>query len=88
MIQVTIDLIPWGVEERRQNLRTIQIANQGGSRHDRRGNYRCVLFGKRGQALREAEVKNWPRLSRPVEELVAEAVRQLRTNPNAIGGRQ
>lgn len=74
MLRITIELIPFGLGKP-QHLGTLHLANDGTGTQDR-GNYDGTLFTKTGAKMpqRVVRVEDWPRQSRPVWELVIEAL--------------
>ncbi len=78
MIRVTIELLPWGCEARKQHLGTIEIANDGsGSRSV--GHYRARL-SRRGaprSVWKEAKIKNFPRLRWTAYDLLYRVLREV-----------
>ena len=69
MIVIPIELQPLGVAEHKRPLGELHIINDGtGTRNV--GHYRVIVKGANGRTIREARVSDWPRLSRPVFELI------------------
>lgn len=79
MINIPIDLWPLGDDMKSRSLGRLTIANDGtGSRE--RGNYNVTIFGADGRSIRTGKVLDWPRLSRPVFELVIAALQAANYN--------
>lgn len=75
MLRVTIELLPFGSEEKKRHLGTIDIANDGKGTPER-GNY-MVRLAKMGRPLdtwRRGVVKDFPRLSRGPYDLLLRAL--------------
>lgn len=70
MINIDIDMHPFGSKANQYALGRITITNDGASPDPKCGNYIVRAFSKDGRQIREARVDNWARLSRPVFELI------------------
>ncbi len=81
MLRVTIDLVPWGDESRKQTLHTIVIANDG-SGTDISGNYHAVASQARtNRPWKFAEVHGFPRKRRNSIDLLYRVLAKM------VGGR-
>lgn len=58
-----------------KTLGTIHIVNDG-SGTPKRSHYEVKIVGKNKRVLRRARVENWARQSRPIYELVMEALKK------------
>lgn len=67
MIRVSIDLLPYGSEEGKKRLATMDIANDGTGTSER-GNYKVRLHPNK--EWDEKVVTNFPRKSYPVYKLL------------------
>jgi hypothetical protein len=76
VIRVNVDMWPLGIGARKYPLASFTIINDG-TGSQTRGNYTVHAFSKNGRVIRSAEIKDWPRLSRPVGDLLAEALKAL-----------
>lgn len=72
MLRIPVNLDSFGLGVKVTQLATIEIANIGGTAT--RGNYSVKALAKDGRVLREARVTNWPRKSKHVLYLLAEAM--------------
>jgi len=79
MLVVRIEFWPGGDKRRSQEIGRLNITNLGTTHCERWGNYAIELFRKGSvkSVLREAEVKNYARLSSPVWRLVRRALEAL-----------
>lgn len=69
MIKVTVELWPFGSEERKEVIAEAFIANDG-SGNQTNGNYECWVKQKTNRSLKFGRVKNYKRWSNPVWKLV------------------
>ncbi len=60
MLEIKIDLIPFGVEKFRKTLGTVKIINTGGGRPT--GNYRYILEDVASNDITEGKLKGFQRL--------------------------
>jgi hypothetical protein len=58
-----------------KNLGTLVIVNDGKGT-PKRSNYEIKVIGKNKRVLRRARIEKWPRESRPVFDLVVEALKE------------
>lgn len=76
MIVIPIELWPFGYADHARSLGQLRISNDGtGDSH--RGNYDVRVYSAGpvlGKPIREARVEDWPRQSRPVQELILAAL--------------
>lgn len=79
MIRVSVDLLPFGQEEGRKRLATIDIANDGTGTKNR-GNYKARLNPK--LEWEEKVVTNYPRESYHVSKLLYLVLKHFYTNQN------
>ena len=77
MIRVDVVLDKWGMGKVVKQLYTLQIANTGDSGTKSKGNYHVSLLDSRGRCFRQAEIKDWSRLSIPAWRLIAKAFEEL-----------
>lgn len=76
MLRVTVELVPHGIEDRKETLATMEIANDGtGTR--RTGNYNTRLIDKNGRIHRTGRVEEHPRLDLSVWKLIIKALSGL-----------
>ena len=73
MIRTTVTLDRLGMGVSCTDLCTIEIANDGKGTPTR-GNYVVRVLGKDGRLMRSGTVKNWPRQSKHVVDLLAAAL--------------
>ena len=75
MIRVTIELLPFGFEQNKRHLGTIEIANDGKGTKER-GNYKVRLskFGRPFTDWRNGAVLNFPRLTLGPYDLLLRAL--------------
>ena len=87
MLDVTIDIVPFGVEQDRQKLFRLKIANISAARKHRKDDLAdyTVVFEGNGQE-RRAYVQDFER-SRGAAELVMEAIGQV-FGYDRIGGKR
>lgn len=71
MIRVTIELVPYGIEERAERLAEVKIWNDG-TGGDTRGNYKATLSksGSFNTLWKKTDIKNFPRLRKNVYHLL------------------
>lgn len=78
MIRVTVELLPYGLEQNKQHLGTVVIANDGSGTKSR-GNYKFRL-SRRGQpesAWLVGTVENFPRLRLTAYDLLYLALKKV-----------
>jgi hypothetical protein len=68
MIRIKIDLVPHGIESKSRPIGQMEIWNDATGDH-RRGNYKFRFSRERGKE-RSGELKDFPRLSANVFELI------------------
>lgn len=69
MIRITIELWPYGSQERSRLLGTMDIINDGTGTKER-GNYTIRFRDKAGRVFKNSKVKNWPRISKSIWKLI------------------
>jgi len=76
MLRVTIELVPYGIEDRKRTLATAIIANDGSGSQER-GNYTCIFSqsGRPTQKWRHAVVQGFRRLRKGSWHLLLEALK-------------
>lgn len=75
MIKITVELFPYGSEQKKSTLGTAKIWNDGTDTKTK-GNYCFQLFGK-VKMLREGEIKGLSRLDKNVWYLIKEMLELL-----------
>ena len=83
MINIPINLWPYGDDMREKSLGRIVIVNDGTGTVDR-GNYYVRIFDGNNRMIREGRVIDWPRKSRPVFELVLAGLQATRYKARAV----
>jgi hypothetical protein len=76
MLRVTVELVPFGFEERKRILGTIVIANDGTGTHST-GHYDVQQFAVNGRRMKRKRVENHARLKDSVWKLVAKALKAM-----------
>lgn len=79
MIRIDVDMWQHGSPIDKYRLATVEIINDGilSQTNSKRGDYIVRAYSRDGKIIRTAAVKDWPRQSRPVLELLAEALKAL-----------
>jgi hypothetical protein len=73
MINVVLELWPFGLPKNKKRLGRIKIANVGGTPD--RGNYLIRIYNKEGTEVRTTRVFNFPRRTKSAIELLALALK-------------
>lgn len=81
MLRVTIELLPYGQEDKARTLQTLTIMNVGGTAE--RGTYICTLTDEFPFPVCTDVIEDWPRLERDAAALVHEALSRMGYGANA-----
>jgi hypothetical protein len=85
MLNITIDLIPFGLTTHTRTLRTLRITNTGkGTKH--KGDYIAEFIGEKGGVYRRVEITGFPRKRKGPWDLVYEALTKLKEGGVKCGG--
>lgn len=80
MIVVKVELWPRGYRDSARSLGELHIWNDG-TGTEKRGNYKAQLYGKKLKKMgKNVELKDWPRKSKNVWDLVLEMLSRSRSD--------